>query len=106
LNLKDNCLTDLSAKLLASLVEKSNDLRMLDLRGNHISHKGASFLFEAIKHNPSVLFVTQRQGGFMLEGHREITAKEGENLTTLTYQEPKHPLRIGLHLSFMYSIYD
>ena len=41
LNLKDNLLTDLSCQLLSSFVEKSFELRMLDLRGNMISENGS-----------------------------------------------------------------
>ena len=41
LNLKDNVLTDISCKVLGSLVEKSHSLRMLDIRGNMISAVGA-----------------------------------------------------------------
>eukprot|EP00602_Paraphysomonas_sp_CaronLab_P012039 CAMPEP_0185038394 /NCGR_PEP_ID=MMETSP1103-20130426/33963_1 /TAXON_ID=36769 /ORGANISM="Paraphysomonas bandaiensis, Strain Caron Lab Isolate" /LENGTH=1393 /DNA_ID=CAMNT_0027576797 /DNA_START=230 /DNA_END=4411 /DNA_ORIENTATION=- len=78
LNLKDNVLTDISCKILGGLVEKSSSLRMLDVRGNMISPIGAKMLFDATRRNSSVLYVTQRQNGFMIEGHREImgTAKE------------------------------
>lgn len=40
INLKDNCLTDISCKVLCSVVEKSSSLRMLDVRGNLISSNG------------------------------------------------------------------
>lgn len=72
LNLKDNVLTDISCKILSGLVEKTRSLRMLDLRGNMISPVGAKMLFDATRRNQAVLYVTQRQGGFMVEGHREI----------------------------------
>lgn len=69
---KGNQLTDLSCKLLSNVVETSPDLRLLDLRENCISEKGAKILFDATRRNISILYVTQRQGGFMVEGHREI----------------------------------
>lgn len=72
LNLRDNMLTDLSCQLLGSFVEKSTELRMLDLRGNMISVTGLKQLFDATRRNPSVLYVTQRQEGCMIEGHREL----------------------------------
>jgi hypothetical protein len=72
INVKGNQLTDLSCKLLASIVETSPDLRLVDLRENCISEKGAKILFDATRRNTTVLYVTQRQGGFMIEGHREI----------------------------------
>ena len=72
INAKGNQLTDLSCKLLANIVETSPDLRVLDLRENCISEKGAKILFDATRRNTTVLYVTQRQGGFMIEGHREI----------------------------------
>ena len=72
LNLKDNLLSDISCKILSGLVEKTKSLRMLDLRGNMISPVGAKMLFDATRRNQSVLYVTQRQHGFMVEGHREI----------------------------------
>lgn len=72
LNLRDNMLTDLSCQLLGSFVEKSTELRMLDLRGNMISVTGLKQLFDSTRRNPSVLYVTQRQEGCMIEGHREL----------------------------------
>ena len=72
LNLKGNQLTDLTCKVLANIVETSPDLRLLDLRENCMTEKGAKILFDATRRNISILYVTQRQGGFMIEGHREI----------------------------------
>jgi hypothetical protein len=40
MNLKNNSLTDISCKLLCTVVEKSPSLRMLDIRGNMISSNG------------------------------------------------------------------
>ena len=45
---------------------------MLDLRENNISDDGAKMLFEACRKNTTIMYVTQRQNGFMIEGHREI----------------------------------
>jgi hypothetical protein len=42
INLKDNSLTDISCKILCTVVEKSTTLRMLDIRGNLISSNGSS----------------------------------------------------------------
>jgi len=72
INVKGNQLTDLSCKLLANVVETSPDLRLLDLRENCVSEKGAKILFDATRRNTTVLYVTQKQNGFMIEGHREI----------------------------------
>ena len=72
INVKGNQLTDLTCKLLANVVETSPDLRVLDLRENCITEKGAKILFDATRRNITVLYVTQRQSGFMIEGHREI----------------------------------
>lgn len=72
MNLRGNSLTDLSCKVLAAMVEKSSALRMLDLRENLLSTTGAKFLFDATRRNITVLYVTQRQNGYMIEGHREI----------------------------------
>jgi hypothetical protein len=41
MNLRGNSLTDISCKILCSLVEKSTSLRMLDLRGNLITANGS-----------------------------------------------------------------
>lgn len=97
LNLRNNKITDLSCQSLSQVVEQSYSLRMLDLRGNHVSNKGASLLFECVKRNSSILFVTQRQGGFMIEGHREITTKKenGAEFGPESSDDPKYPLRIG-----------
>ncbi len=57
---------------MASFVEKSADLRMLDLRGNMISGTGCKQLFDATRRNTSILYVTTRQDGYMIEGHREL----------------------------------
>lgn len=35
-------------------------------------------LFDATRRNPTVLYVTQRQNGLMVEGHREIMGAQGE----------------------------
>lgn len=72
LNLKGNQLTDLTCKILANVVETSPDLRLLDLRENCMTEKGAKVLFDATRRNITILYVTQRQNGFMIEGHREI----------------------------------
>lgn len=126
--------------MLCGLVEKSNQLRMLDLRGNLISPAGATtfcvmssyilgiilfldvgaqLLFDATRKNPSVLYVTQKQNGFMVEGHREIIGSKkpvqtvdetGQYYTDLTDADrliggaasapglivAKHPLRIDI----------
>ena len=37
--------------------------------------KGAKLLFDATRRNSSVLYVTQKQNGFMIEGHREIAGR-------------------------------
>lgn len=102
LNLRGNQLTDLSCKLLSSLISKSTNLRMLDLRENFISSSGTKILFDAVRKNTSVLYVTQRQNGFMIEGHREILGNtKGAKLSEADNDEfeklatnPKHPLRI------------
>jgi len=101
LNLRNNNITDLSCQPLSQVVEQSFSLRSLDLRGNHISNKGSAILFECVKKNPSILFVTQRQGGFMIEGHREITtnASNSADQGPQASEEPKHALRIGIRLS-------
>jgi len=105
LNLRGNQLTDLSCKLLSSLVSKSTNLRMLDMRENYISTSGTKILFDAVRKNTSVLYVTQRQNGFMIEGHREILGNtKGAKLNTDDENEdferiagnPKHPLRIDI----------
>jgi hypothetical protein len=76
-NLRGNALTDLSCKVLSAMVEKSSTLRMLDLRENLLSTTGAKFLFDATRRNITVLYVTQRQNGYMIEGHREILGSGG-----------------------------
>jgi hypothetical protein len=107
LNLRNNKITDLSCQSLSKLVEQSYSLRMLDLRGNHVSNKGALLLFECVKRNSSILFVTQRQGGFMIEGHREITTKKenGTELGPEASDDPKYPLRIGKIDDLIYFLY-
>ena len=96
LNLKDNLLSDISCKILSGLVEKTKSLRMLDLRGNMISPVGAKMLFDATRRNQSILYVTQRQNGFMVEGHREIMGsvqqrdKGGVSHQNNAYDEHKH----------------
>ena len=98
LNLRDNCLTDLSCNVLVPLLEKSSNLRMLDLRGNKISSSGAAVLLEALNKNPTVMYVTQRQGGFMLEGHREIPTDEGDHVANRS--QPKLPaLRVDIRMN-------
>jgi hypothetical protein len=75
---------------------------MLDLRENFISTSGTKILFDAVRKNTSVLYVTQRQNGFMIEGHREILGNtKGAKLSETdndefekTASNPKHPLRI------------
>ena len=37
-----------------------------------ISNVGMQQLFDATRRNSSVLYVTQRQNGAMIEGHREL----------------------------------
>lgn len=103
LNLRNNQLTDLSAKLLASFVEKSSELRMLDIRENYITEAGAKLLFDATRKNPSILYVTQKQGGFMIEGHREIvgsTQAQPKSMNRDSFERLvgsiKHPLRIDI----------
>ncbi len=103
LNLRNNQLTDLSAKLLASFVEKSSELRMLDIRENYITEVGAKLLFDATRKNPSILYVTQKQGGFMIEGHREIVGSvqaQPKNMNRDAFERLvgniKHPLRIDI----------
>jgi hypothetical protein len=111
LNLQGNMLTDLSCSILADMVSTSPHLRMLDLRSNLISAKGARILFDASRRNPTVLYVTQRQNGFMIEGHREIVGQqrggrashsvqpeEQDDLDRLVGQ-PKHPLRVDIRLN-------
>ena len=73
LNLKGNHLTDIACSTLAKIIEKSSNLRMVDLRENIISDDGAKMLFEACRKNVTIMYVTQRQNGFMIEGHREIS---------------------------------
>ncbi len=98
LNLRDNSLTDLSCKLLSPLLEKSSTLRMVDLRGNKLTESGATVILDAININPSVMYVSQKQGGFMLEGHREINTKEGDHIKNASV--PKLPsLRVDLRLN-------
>jgi len=103
--LRGNQLTDLSCKLLSALVSKSTNLRMLDLRENFISTAGTKVLFDAVRKNTSVLYVTQRQNGFMIEGHREIVGNtKGAKINPDDDNEdfervsgnPKHPLRIDI----------
>mmetsp|Transcript_15378 Transcript_15378/g.28948 ORF Transcript_15378/g.28948 Transcript_15378/m.28948 type:complete len:481 (-) Transcript_15378:138-1580(-) len=89
LNLKDNLLSDISCKILSGLVEKTKSLRMLDLRGNMISPVGAKMLFDATRRNQSVLYVTQRQHGFMVEGHREIMGSVQERDAKNSHDERK-----------------
>ena len=107
LNLRGNQMTDLSCKLIAAMVETSTSLRMVDLRSNLISPKGARVLFDATRRNTSVLYVTQRQGGFMIEGHRDIVGQKGKAGADGVHEEekatfdrmvgtPKHPLRIDI----------
>ncbi len=81
INLKGNCLTDISCQTLGRLLEKSPQLRMLDLRENKISDAGAKVLFDAVRKNVTIMYVTQRQNGFMIEGHREIQGANGKKHT-------------------------
>jgi hypothetical protein len=90
LNLKDNLLSDISCKILSGLVEKTKSLRMLDLRGNMISPVGAKMLFDATRRNQSILYVTQRQHGFMVEGHREIMGSVQQRENKNSFDERKH----------------
>jgi hypothetical protein len=100
LNLKGNYLSDLSCKIVSSIVETSPALRMLDLRSNFISSNGAKLLFESIRKNRTVLYVTQRQEGFMLEGHREIQHEKAANGTDQFYSN-----KIGKFISiYMHAI--
>lgn len=105
LNLRSNQITDLACKSIAPLVENSPNLRMLDLRSNLISPKGTRVLFDATRRNSSVMYVTQRQGGFMIEGHRDIVGQKGKNSTNSHEDKEnfgklvgdvKHPLRIDI----------
>ena len=110
LNLRGNQITDLTCKLLAGLVENSVSLRMVDLRSNLISPKGARIMFDATRRNTTVLYVTQRQGGFMIEGHRDIVGQkgtkaaddgqgddsEGKETFDRMVGTPKHPIRIDI----------
>ena len=57
------------------LLEKSSQLRMLDLRYNAISEAGLQLLFNATRKNQTVLVVTKKQSGTMIEGHRELAAQ-------------------------------
>ena len=90
LNIKDNLLSDISCKILSGLVEKTTSLRMLDLRGNMISPVGAKMLFDATRRNQSVMYVTQRQNGFMIEGHREIMGSVQQRVHRNDRDEQKH----------------
>jgi hypothetical protein len=72
LNLRGNLLTDISCKTLSPLIERSGVLRFVDLRDNAITEKGAKMLFDSSRKNRSIMYVTQRQNGYMIEGHREI----------------------------------
>jgi len=81
INLKGNSLTDISCQTLGRLLEKSPQLRMLDLRENKISDAGAKVLFDAVRKNVTIMYVTQRQNGFMIEGHREIQGAHGRKTT-------------------------
>jgi predicted nucleic acid-binding Zn-ribbon protein len=110
LNLRGNQITDLTCKLLAGLVENSQSLRMVDLRSNLISPKGARIMFDATRRNTTVLYVTQRQGGFMIEGHRDIVGQKGtkaadngkgddgeeKEIFDRMVGTPKHPIRIDI----------
>jgi hypothetical protein len=110
LNLRGNQITDLTCKLLAGLVENSASLRMVDLRSNLISPKGARIMFDATRRNTTVLYVTQRQGGFMIEGHRDIVGQKGtkaadsgkgddgeeKEIFDRMVGTPKHPIRIDI----------
>jgi hypothetical protein len=105
LNLKGNRLTNISCKTIAKFLENTPSIRMLDLRENHIDDDGAKILFEAVKRNKTIMYVTQRQNGFMIEGHREIqtngkkTAAE-QNSTRAEMDRlldaPKFPLRVDI----------
>ena len=74
INLRDNMLTDFSCDLLSDTVEKSNQLRLLDLRENNITRNGVTVLQKALKRNGSILYVSQSQNDFVLEGHRSISS--------------------------------
>lgn len=52
--LRDNHLTDVSARLLSHVVKRSSSLRLLDLRGNHLTARGLACLTKAVSDNPSV----------------------------------------------------
>ena len=75
LNLRGNLLTDISCRTLNPLIEKSSSLRFVDLRENAISDKGTKAIFDATRKNRSIMYVTQRQEGYMVEGHREIGSR-------------------------------
>jgi hypothetical protein len=92
-------------QVLSTLVEKSPELRILDLRDNCISSAGAKMLYDSTRKNTSILYVTQRQGGVIIEGHREIIGsgksaiisedERREDFERLV-GSPKYPLRIDM----------
>jgi hypothetical protein len=75
MNLRGNLLTDISCKTLSSLVERSGVLRFVDLRDNAIGEKGIKHMFDSARKNRSIMYVTQRQSGSMIEGHRELGSR-------------------------------
>lgn len=75
MNLRGNLLTGISCKTLSSLVERSGVLRFIDLRDNAIGEKGIKIMFDSARKNRSIMYVTQRQNGSMIEGHRELGSR-------------------------------
>ncbi len=88
LNLRGNLLTDISCRTLNPLIEKSSILRFVDLRENAISEKGTKAIFDATRKNRSIMYVTQRQEGYMVEGHREISASRSQGPGGTTTMRP------------------
>jgi hypothetical protein len=112
LNLKDNRLTDMSCKLIGTLIEMSSSLRMVDLRDNFISNIGVKVLMTATEENSTIFSAIQRKAKppsagertkdidtvlmIMIEGYREKSPDIHVSGFTGDMQKPKHPLRIDL----------
>ena len=94
LNLSQNALTDSSCQNLATLVEQSSTLMMLDLRRNHITSDGRECLLDAVARNKSVVSVTT--GSRRKEGQ----VKEEEVGDTMTIEgvraQGMPPLRVDI----------
>ena len=50
-------------------------LRFIDLWDNAIGEKGIKIMFDSARKNRSIMYVTQRQNGSMIEGHRELGSR-------------------------------